>query len=608
MCKVLVAARSADRETLLEALQDLGVLHLIPINETFADEEDSVATKIELFERAIALNALRHAEGDPGDISLAEGAAEIVETNRRQTELNARLSALHREIEQLEPWGELRFGQIEQLRKAGVELAFFEAPQNSLNEFAGEYVTALETREPDRALIALARPAADFELPQGAVAIAVPERDRPTVRAEASDIDQQLAVDATRLAALATLSSEMGEQLLLLKERAERLRARFGSYTDDSLYGVQGWVPEPKARVLEASLADRGLAVAIELRDPEPGEQPPTKIRYPAWARPICGLFDILGTLPGYDETDLSVFFMVALPVFAAMLIGDGGYGLLFALVPLVFWREMVRVMGRQTSQLVVIFGILTVFWGAITGNWFGVAPEQIAANPGPLRLIGEFLLPLRVFPADAEAARNVVIQTSFILGSVHLVLARFRAAIAHWPRQRTFAEFGWCVVLAAMLGVIWQLFFADASPAWLATASMVGIGIGWFPVILFGAPDRNPFKRIVFGLMSSLLPMIGSFGDTMSYIRLMAVGMASYYIAFAFNQLGGTVVAAGSWAWPLAALVVVFGHLLNICLCLIAIFAHGVRLNMLEFSNNAGVQWTGYPYAPLARRKVKED
>ena len=34
--------------------------------------------------------------------------------------------------------------------------------------------------------------------------------------------------------------------------------------------------------------------------------------------------------------------------------------------------------------------------------------------------------------------------------------------------------------------------------------------------------------------------------------------------------------------------------------LALIAMFAHGVRLNMLEFSNNLGMRWTGYAYAPF--------
>ena len=90
-----------------------------------------------------------------------------------------------------------------------------------------------------------------------------------------------------------------------------------------------------------------------------------------------------------------------------------------------------------------------------------------------------------------------------------------------------------------------------------------------------------------------------------MSYIRLMAVGMASFYIAFAFNDLGATVAGSANWQWALAAPIIVVGHLLNIVLCLIAIFAHGVRLNMLEFSGGAGVQWAGYAYAPFAKIKT---
>ncbi len=95
---------------------------------------------------------------------------------------------------------------------------------------------------------------------------------------------------------------------------------------------------------------------------------------------------------------------------------------------------------------------------------------------------------------------------------------------------------------------------------------------------------------------------MISAFSDTMSYIRLMAVGLASYYIAFAFNNLAMDVGSGGVVMWIPAALILVFAHSLNIILGLIAVFAHGVRLNMLEFSSNAGVQWAGYPYAPFAR------
>jgi len=65
---------------------------------------------------------------------------------------------------------------------------------------------------------------------------------------------------------------------------------------------------------------------------------------------------------------------------------------------------------------------------------------------------------------------------------------------------------------------------------------------------------------------------------------------------------LGADMVPVATWFG--AAPVIIFGHLLNIALCMIAIFAHGVRLNMLEFSSNAGVQWSGYPYAPFAKQQ----
>ncbi len=83
-----------------------------------------------------------------------------------------------------------------------------------------------------------------------------------------------------------------------------------------------------------------------------------------------------------------------------------------------------------------------------------------------------------------------------------------------------------------------------------------------------------------------------------MSYLRLFAVGLAGTYIAGAFNMLGALVAETAGWL--AGAPVVVLGHALNMALAAIAVFAHGVRLNMLEFSNATGVQWSGYPYRPF--------
>jgi len=58
---------------------------------------------------------------------------------------------------------------------------------------------------------------------------------------------------------------------------------------------------------------------------------------------------------------------------------------------------------------------------------------------------------------------------------------------------------------------------------------------------------------------------------------------------------------------WPISVVILIFGHALNLGLALIAMFAHGVRLNMLEFCNNLGMQWTGYKYRPFSYRVSEE-
>jgi V/A-type H+-transporting ATPase subunit I len=132
--------------------------------------------------------------------------------------------------------------------------------------------------------------------------------------------------------------------------------------------------------------------------------------------------------------------------------------------------------------------------------------------------------------------------------------------------------------------------------PGFLGYILLAGIvTVSWF-----GEPQANPIKRALTGFAAAILPLLGTFSDIMSYIRLFAVGLASYYIADAFNGLGVQLAHAAGW-WA-GAPVVIFGHVLNLGLAGIAIFAHGVRLNMLEFSNNVGVKWAGYAYRPFTK------
>ena len=608
MKKVFLVARADVRDRLLAALRELGVVHLEPVDPAAGAPADllDALSRTRRAQRAIA--GLTPGGVAP-DLDPAAATAEILDIVARSEQHRTRLGALHRQAVRLAVWGDLRRDRLDALAEAGVPVRFYSVPRADVGQVRAECVVALAALPGKRQLIGVVHRDGEPGLPDGAEPLAAPEQDIHAVRAEARAVDAALAADAERLGELARLSDALVAHERGLADRAVVAAAQAGGLAGDDLFALQGWAPAEGADALAADLGGRGLDAAVRTREPADDEEPPTLVRYPRWARPIQGLFDILGTNPGYREHDLSGFFMIALPIFAAMLIGDAGYGLLFMLVPLAFRARLIRAAGRAKTNLLLTIGVMTTAWGVLTANYFGVTPADLAG--GAWAPVGEVMAAMApLWRSDAEAGRFLVIKISFVLGCIHLICAHARQAAGYWPNPKAWAEVGWCGVLAGMLGVIWVLFFGqrEALPAWLPWAAVGLLAGGYVLAVLFAYPDKPAARRVGVGLAASLLPMLGTFSDTMSYIRLMAVGLASYYIASAFNGLGAMAGAASPWLWLVGVPVIVFGHALNIALAVIAIFAHGVRLNMLEFSNNAGVQWAGYAYAPFRTSPSREE
>ena len=625
MSKVYVVSRGGDRDRLLNALRDLGVVHLAPVDPARAVAEEQTLATITNLGRAMQILTGIEPAGAAPELSAIEAAAQALRIQRGSAERKSRLAALHRQFEQLAAWGETSLDQFVQLCEAGIDVKFFVIPAEELAQVRAECVQVLGERPGKRLLVAVIDRRGEFEPPESAVPVELPARDRPTIRAEAAKIDSGLKKDAERLSQLAHLAEAMRREREQLRQKADYTVAKRGGLAEAELFALQGWVPADEAGALRDRLADAGIPTAVHEMPPPPGEQPPTLIRYPRWARPIKGLFDILATLPGYKEFDLSGFFMVALPLFAAMIIGDAGYGLILLGVSLLAYRKLVSFAGKAKIDLLMVVGAVTLVWGILTANYFGVTPgdlmkwggfnsvQAMRQGRGFLAALGRVTCSLGLLwrPSE-EAARFLIIKVSFIIGSVHLILAHVRRAIGYWPNAKAWSEVGWCGVLAGMLGVIWRL-FGSAMPAWFAVsarafqAAIISLVAGYAMAVFFAYPGRSIGKRIGLGFASSLLPMIATFSDTMSYIRLMAVGLASYYIAASFNGLGAMISRQSAWLWLAGAPIILFGHMLNIALAGIAILAHGVRLNMLEFSSNAGVRWAGYAYEPFSRHQIKE-
>ena len=66
------------------------------------------------------------------------------------------------------------------------------------------------------------------------------------------------------------------------------------------------------------------------------------------------------------------------------------------------------------------------------------------------------------------------------------------------------------------------------------------------------------------------------------------------------FNGMASSMLKG--FALPAGILVLVIGHGLNLIMGLLSVVVHGVRLNLLEFSGQLGMEWAGIPYEPFKK------
>lgn len=600
MLKVYMASRSEDRERLLESVAALGALHLVPVDPRRVMTDEKLTSRINNLERAVQVfanlapsgplpdqpkDAIAAPAPSAGADQSADAAAQtVLNIQQRTAERQNRLIKLHRQLEQLSLWGDVQLRQFDQLRDAGVDVQLVSLPTRDGGNIEADCVEVLGTLPAKRQFVAVINRRGEPTLPDEAVAIPLPIVDAPSIRAEAAAIDAGSKQDARHLATLAQRRPAMEAELASLRQEADYTRALHGALGSESLFALQGWAPAEGARSLAADLADRGIAAAVSTLDPEPGEEPPTLIRPPRWAASIRGLFKILGTVAGYREFDVSTPFMIALPIFAAILISDGGYGALLFLVPLLFYRRLSMKLGGPFTRLLTIIGAVALGWGFLCGSFFGLTPY---APPIPVDL--------------TEQARTLLMRISFTMGAIHMSLAQLWGAVSLYPDLRFLNRVGWGIFIWGMLGVV-QMFVLKGPMGWSTPWPYLLIG-GGVLAVCFGHPSRNIAKMLGMGLADFPLSMLSAFSNVISYVRLMAVGLASAVLARSFNDL-----ADGTGTWLAAVPILLFGHGLTFALGLVALFAHGVRLNMLEFCSNLGMQWTGYPYQPFVNRTIKEN
>ncbi len=129
--------------------------------------------------------------------------------------------------------------------------------------------------------------------------------------------------------------------------------------------------------------------------------------------------------------------------------------------------------------------------------------------------------------------------------------------------------------------------------------------GVASVFIFLLNNLKRNVFINIGAGLWDSYNMVTGLLGDTLSYIRLFALGISSAVLGLVFNDLAINMSGDIPGVKQLVMLIIlVFGHSVNLFMAVLGSFVHPMRLTFVEFYKNAGFEGGGKKYQPFRRRK----
>lgn len=349
------------------------------------------------------------------------------------------------------------------------------------------------------------------------------------------------------------------------------------------LHYVEGWVLEEKIEEVERSLSSKKYGLVFS--SPQEREEPPVQLKNSKWLQSCRPLYSLINSYPGYREQDVSFSFLAFTCLFFAILVGDAGYGLLTLSFTVFFSFKKLDEKYRDLIRLGWLFSFGAIIWGAVTGNWFGI--KSLSEIPILESLI---IAPLNAFDSNSQ---NNIILLCFIIGAAHISIAHLMKFISV---DKNVSELGWIGVVWSVFLVVRNLVLETPVPAYMSYILVTSLVF----IALFAKPQKNVFKRLFEGLASIPMKLMNCFSDTISYIRLFAVGMATLAVASSFNEIAFGIGFDSPFNALLASLILLMGHGVNIAMAALSVVVHGLRLNMLEFSSHLGIEWSGQLFKPL--------
>ncbi len=445
---------------------------------------------------------------------------------------------------------------------------------------------------------------------------------------------------------LSNWAENNGQMLLGVMEELERrleiLQAPVRISTSDHAFLLDGWITEDDCKRVEDAFTITKVATFVEIEeyssshghhDDEEEELPPIAFTNLDAAKPYELLTDLVGR-PRYGRIDPTVFMMFTYPLFFGLMLGDMGYGL--ATILLAGWVK--KSFGNSTegalaARLLKYIGISCVLFGFLYAEIFGF---EIGSGHEPSWIAwmavfydwahhASITLPFNVelaYPFHRVGGNmGDLILISLYLGITHLTvgyLIGMRDVVKEHGWAAGFFEKGcWIMILlggsAAAYGFMAAKGHTDSGHVeFLDLMLLSGVTTVVIGVVCasWGLVKYEGFGAA--GWMIGPLETISLLSNTLSYIRLFAIGVVGVKIAEAGNNLGyhNMVVniehlLAGEDV-VLSAILVILTLMLwlgvQVFAWVLGVFSpniHTARLHFVEWMGKFH-EGVGEPFAPL--------
>jgi V/A-type H+-transporting ATPase subunit I len=521
--------------------------------------------------------------------------------------------------------------------KAGKAFSVFGELKNRVEMHVADRVVAVACQGKDAAEVQMAM----GEL--GAKPIQIPSgKGKPSVLLSKAlkDIAKSEKLISDSGSKMQAWAQSNGRMLLAVQEHLEReneiLTGHTLCATSAHAYALDAWLPTADADHVRSVLSKVSSHLKIEKfvedhghhdhDDHHEAEYPPVEYDTLAVTRHASALTNLVGR-PKYGSIDPTSMLAFTFPIFYGLILGDAGYGLVIMLLALFLKSKMGHdPLGAVGARILMNMGIATFIVGVLTAEAFGFVIEDwspFAAFYDALYNATHHSLTGTVFEEwfglshtylpfhRAGGALQDYILLSIYLGCAHLLVGFIIGFInvfrAHGPVAAFFEKGSWLLILIGGSAHILR-FITDESygtfegSVW---SMMVIVGV---ICLIYGLAVYEGFGWLG-GIIMGPIETFGLLANTLSYLRIMAVGVAGVKIAEIGNEMGfhamADAISSGDIITAILCFVIWIGvQIFALALGLLSPSIHAVRLHFVEWMGKF-YDGSGQEFSPIGGRPL---